>query len=81
MAKKKTAKEIVSDAAVKTKKVTDKISKAAKETKEEEKENVAKEAEEAKVATKSFFKEVGEFFLAIFKVIGKFFKKLFTKDK
>ena len=42
-------------------------------------ENVAKETEEAKVATKSFLKEVGEMFAAIFKAIGKFFKKLFSK--
>lgn len=69
---KKSVKETVSDA-------TKKIATAATETKAEESANVKKEGDEAKAATKSFFKEVGEFFGAIGKAIAKFFKKLFTK--
>mgnify|MGYP003423749367 CR=1 FL=1 len=67
MAKK--AKELVAE-------VTEKITTAAKETAAENGESVKKEAGEAKAATKSFFKEVGEMFVAIFKAIGNFFKKL-----
>ena len=70
MAKK--AKEIVTE-------VTEKVTTAAKETAVENGESVKKEADEAKVATKSFLKEVGEMFVAIFKAIGKFFKKLIKK--
>ena len=70
MAKK--AKEVVAE-------VTEKVTTAAKETSAENGESVKKEADEAKVATKSFLKEVGEMFVAIFKAIGKFFKKLIKK--
>ena len=70
MAKK--AKEVVAE-------VTEKVTTAAKETVAENGESVKKEADEAKVATKSFLKEVGEMFVAIFKAIGKFFKKLIKK--
>ena len=70
MAKK--AKEVVTE-------VTEKVTTAAKETAAENGESVKKEADEAKVATKSFLKEVGEMFVAIFKAIGKFFKKLIKK--
>lgn len=70
MAKK--AKKIVAE-------VTEKVTTAAKETAAENGESVKKEADEAKVATKSFIKEVGEMFVAIFKAIGKFFKKLIKK--
>ena len=70
MAKK--AKEVVAD-------VAEKVTTAAKETVAENGESVKKEAGEAKVATKSFLKEVGEMFVAIFKAIGKFFKKLIKK--
>ena len=70
MAKK--AKEVVAE-------VTEKVTTAAKETAAENGESVKKEADEAKVATKSFLKEVGEMFVAVFKAIGKFFKKLIKK--
>lgn len=70
MAKK--AKEVVAE-------VTEKVTTAAKETAAENGESVKKEADEAKVATKSFLKEVGEMFVAIFKAIGKFFRKLIKK--
>ena len=70
MAKK--AKEVVAE-------VTEKVTTAAKETVAENGESVKKEADEAKVATKSFLKEVGEMFVAVFKAIGKFFKKLIKK--
>ena len=70
MAKK--AKEIVTE-------VTEKVTTAAKETAAENGESVKKEADEAKVATKSFIKEVGEMFVAVFKAIWKFFKKLIKK--
>ena len=70
MAKK--AKEIAAE-------VTEKVTTAAKETAAENGESVKKEADEAKVATKSFLKEVGEMFVAVFKAIGKFFKKLIKK--
>lgn len=70
MAKK--AKEIVTE-------VTEKVTTAAKETAAENGESVKKEADEAKVATKSFLKEVGEMFVAVFKAIWKFFKKLIKK--
>lgn len=70
MAKK--AKEVVAE-------VTEKVTTAAKETAAENGESIKKEADEAKVATKSFLKEVGEMFVAIFKAIGKFFKKLIKK--
>lgn len=70
MAKK--AKEVVAE-------VTEKVTTAAKETAAENGESVKKEAGEAKVATKSFLKEVGEMFVAIFKAIWKFFKKLIKK--
>ena len=70
MAKK--AKEVVAE-------VTEKVTTAAKETAAENGESVKKETDEAKVATKSFLKEVGEMFVAIFKAIGKFFKKLIKK--
>ena len=70
MAKK--AKEVVAE-------VTEKVTAAAKETAAENGESVKKEADEAKVATKSFLKEAGEMFVAIFKAIGKFFKKLIKK--
>lgn len=69
---KKTAKEIVSD-------VTQKINESAKETKAENGEDLSKESKEAAEATKNFFREVGQWFVALFKYIGKFFKKLFTK--
>lgn len=70
MAKK--AKEVVAE-------VTEKVTTAAKETAAENGESVKKEAGEAKAATKSFLKEVGEMFVAIFKAIGKFFRKLIKK--
>lgn len=70
MAKK--AKEVVAE-------VAEKVTTAAKETAAENGEYVKKEADEAKVATKSFIKEMGEMFVAIFKAIGKFFKKLIKK--
>lgn len=70
MAKK--AKELVTE-------VTEKVTTAAKETAIENGESVKKETDEAKAATKSFFKEVGEMFVAIFKAIGNFFKKLIKK--
>lgn len=70
MAKK--AKEVVAE-------VTEKVTTAAKETAAENGESVKKEADEAKVATKSFLKEVGEMFVAVFKAIWKFFKKLIKK--
>ena len=70
MAKK--AKEVVAE-------VTEKVTTAAKETAAENGESVKKEADEAKVATKSFLKEVGEMFVAIFKAIYKFFKRLIKK--
>ena len=70
MAKK--AKEVVAE-------VTEKVTTAAKETAAENGESVKKEADEAKVATKSFLKEVGEVFVAIFKAIWKFFRKLIKK--
>ena len=70
MAKK--AKEIVTE-------VTEKVTTAAKETAAENGESVKKEADEAKVATKSFLKEVGEMFVAVFKAIWRFFKKLIKK--
>lgn len=70
MAKK--AKEVVAE-------VTEKVTTAAKETAAENGESVKKEADEAKVATKSFLKEVGEMFVAIFKAIWKFFRKLIKK--
>lgn len=70
MAKK--AKEVVTE-------VTEKVTTAAKETAAENGESVKKEADEAKVATKSFLKEVGEMFVAVFKAIWKFFKKLIKK--
>ena len=70
MAKK--AKEVVTE-------VTEKVTTAAKETVAENGESVKKEADEAKVATKSFLKEVGEMFVAIFKAIWKFFRKLIKK--
>ena len=70
MAKK--AKEVVAE-------VTEKVTTAAKETAAENGESVKKEADEAKVATKSFLKEVGEMFVAIFIAIGKFFRKLIKK--
>ena len=70
MAKK--AKEVVAE-------VTEKATTAAKETAAENGESVKKEADEAKVATKSFLKEVGEMFVAVFKAIWKFFKKLIKK--
>ena len=70
MAKK--AKEVVAE-------VTEKVTTAAKETAAENGESVKKEADEAKAATKSFLKEAGEMFVAIFKAIGKFFRKLIKK--
>ena len=70
MAKK--AKEVVAE-------VAEKVTTAAKETAAENGESVKKEADEAKVATKSFLKEVGEMFVAIFKAIWKFFRKLIKK--
>ena len=70
MAKK--AKEVVAE-------VTEKVTTAAKEIAAENGESVKKEAGEAKVATKSFLKEVGEMFVAIFKAIWKFFRKLIKK--
>ena len=70
MAKK--AKEVVTE-------VTEKVTTAAKEIAAENGESVKKEAGEAKVATKSFLKEVGEMFVAIFKAIWKFFRKLIKK--
>lgn len=70
MAKK--AKEVVAE-------VAEKVTTAAKETAAENGESVKKEADEAKAATKSFLKEVGEMFVAIFKAIGKFFRKLIKK--
>lgn len=70
MAKK--AKEVVAE-------VTEKVTTAAKETAAENGESVKKEADEAKIATKSFLKEVGEMFVAIFKAIYKFFKRLIKK--
>lgn len=70
MAKK--AKEVVAE-------VTEKVTTAAKETAAENGESVKKEADEAKVATKSFLKEVGEMFVAVFKAIWKFFRKLIKK--
>lgn len=70
MAKK--AKEVVAE-------VAEKVTTAAKETAAENGESVKKEADEAKVATKSFLKEVGEMFVAVFKAIWKFFKKLIKK--
>ena len=70
MAKK--AKKIVAE-------VAEKVTTAAKETAAENGESVKKEAGEAKVATKSFLKEVGEMFVTVFKAIGKFFKKLIKK--
>ena len=73
MAKK--AKEVVADVAD----VAEKVTTAAKETVAENGESVKKEADEAKVATKSFLKEVGEMFVAIFKAIWKFFRKLIKK--
>ena len=73
MAKK--AKEVVAEVV----EVTEKVTTAAKETAAENGESVKKEADEAKAATKSFLKEVGEMFVAIFKAIGKFFKKLIKK--
>ena len=54
-----------------------KSNKAAKETAAENGESVKKETDEAKVATKSFLKEVGEMFVSIFKAIGKFFQKAY----
>lgn len=69
---KKTAKEVVSE-------VTQKINESAKETKAENGEELSKEGKEAATATKNFFKEVGEWFVVLFKYIGKFFKKLLTK--
>ena len=68
----KKAKELAAE-------VTEKVTTAAKETAAENGESVKKETEEAKAATRSFFKEVGEMFVAIFKAIGKFFKKLIKK--
>lgn len=59
--------------------VAEKVTTAAKETAAENGESVKKETDEAKAATKSFLKEVGEMFVAIFKTIGKFFKKLIKK--
>lgn len=70
MAKK--TKEVVAE-------VTEKVTTAAKETVAENGESVKKEADEAKVATKSFLKEVGEMFVVIFKAIWKFFRKLIKK--
>ena len=70
MAKK--AKEVVAE-------VTEKVTTAAKETAAENGESVKKEADEAKVVTKSFLKELGEMFVAIFKAIWKFFRKLIKK--
>ena len=70
MAKK--AKEVVAE-------VTEKVTTAAKETAAENGESVKKETDEAKTATKSFLKEVGEMFVAIFKAIWKFFRKLIKK--
>ena len=70
MAKK--AKDVVAE-------VTEKVTTAAKETAAENGEFVKKETDEAKAATKSFLKEVGEMFVAIFKAIGKFFRKLIKK--
>ena len=69
---KKSVKKVVTE-------TTKKVEEAAKETLAEDDASVSKEGKEAAVATKSFFKEVGEFFAAVGKAIAKFFRKLFKK--
>jgi sorbitol-specific phosphotransferase system component IIBC len=71
------AKEAVEAAKVTGKEIKEAIE--ADTSKTADKETKAKETTEAKVATKSFFKEVGDIFVAIGHAVACFFKRLFTK--
>lgn len=68
----------------KVKEVTEAAVKKVEDTAKDEEttkdvESIKKEGAEAGAATKSFFKEVGEFFAAIGHAIACFVKRLFTK--